>query len=149
MKLPRKQRWLKLRSQALERRVKVVEATQEVEQRLLERFLKKKYSEAAEKGSPSSISNDLYTVLLLWTAVSAQEHKRLFSSVFHIWKSFRDCKYSGILWQRTTPETLLGNWCLHPALCSYLTSRESSEEKEKGSTGTRFSITEAISNFFL
>lgn len=96
--MEKKKKILKLCSQALEGKA----ATQHLEQRLLERFLdggKKTNLTASRKRIPSS----LYRIQLLWLYMSAQEHKCLLSSFFHIWKIYRDCKYLEVLWQWMLP----------------------------------------------
>lgn len=125
------------------------EATQELEQRLLEGFLgKKKNNQRQQKRDPTKHQQQsLHNSASVDICVGSGSTNASFSNLFHIWKSFRDCKYLEVLWQQTISGTWLGNWHLHPELWSYLISSENSQEK--GSTGTRSSITEAICNFFL
>lgn len=120
-------------------------AIEELEQRLLKKFLGKKKIRQQKRDHIKhqqwslcvSVSVDICVSSRAWMSPSP---------VFHVWNCFRDCKYLGILWQWTIPWTWLGNWCLHPELCSYLSSSENGHDK--GSTVTRSSITETICNFF-
>lgn len=119
--MEKKKKILKLCSQALEGKA----AAQHLEQRLLERFLdggkKKTNLTASRKRIPSS----LYSIQLLWLSMSAQEHKCLLSSFFHIWKIYRDCKYLEVLWQWMLP-FLITQCSLINILILYLHPRVSS-----------------------